>query len=71
MPDLSVKVQDRDIIVSKPSAGFSVTYRKLGKAPMLVAINLKRDDPTSEELALLVRAWKAVFERAKALGWLN
>ena len=51
MPDLTVQVRDRDIIVSKPSDGLSITYRKDGFAPMLVAIDDIRDRPTPEELA--------------------
>jgi len=71
MPDFSVKVRDRDIIISKPSAGFQVTYRKASRSPRLVAIDSMRDDPDPEKLKFLVRAWKAAFEKAKALGWLN
>ena len=70
MPDLSVRVQDHDIIVAKPSLGLSVTYRK-ESSPMLVAIDPLRHDPNPEELKFLVRAWKAAFEKAKSLGWLN
>ena len=32
-------INNRDIIVSNPEAGFSVTYRNDGDAPMLVAID--------------------------------
>ena len=32
-------LNDRDIVVSRPDTGFSVTYRKDGDAPMLVAID--------------------------------
>lgn len=31
-------INDRDIVVSQPETGFSVTYRKDGDAPMLVAV---------------------------------
>jgi hypothetical protein len=31
MPDLSVKVDRQDIIVSKPSSDFSVSYRREGR----------------------------------------
>ena len=71
MPDLSVEVRDRDIVISKPSAGLTITYRKIGAAPFLEAVDPIRDKLDSEELIFLVRAWKATFERAKALGWLN
>ena len=66
-----MQVRDRDIIVSKPSDGLSITYRKDGFAPMLVAIDDIRDKPTPEELRFIPRAWKAAFEKAKSLGWLN
>ena len=71
MPDLSVEVHDRDIIVAQPSVGLSITYRKEAYAPMLVAVNDMRRDPTPEELQFLPRAWKAAFEKARSLGWLN
>ena len=32
-------LNDRDIVVSNPDAGFSVSYRKDGDARMLVAID--------------------------------
>jgi hypothetical protein len=71
MPDLKVEVHDRDIIVSKPSDGLSITYRKDGFAPMLVALDDLRRDLSPDELLFVTRAWKAAFEKAKALGWLN
>ena len=69
MPDFSVEVRGPDIIVTKPSQGLAVTYRKEG--PMLVALDQVRDHLDADEAAFLVRAWKAVFDRAKALGWLE
>jgi len=68
MPDLSVAVDHHDIIVTKPSDGLSVTYRKEGR--VLVAVETMRNDPTGEELNFLVRAWKAAFAKAQSLGWL-
>lgn len=32
-------INNRDIVVSNPESGFSVTYRKDGDAPMLVAVD--------------------------------
>jgi hypothetical protein len=32
-------IDDRDIVVSHPESGFSVTYRKTGNEPMLIAID--------------------------------
>ena len=69
MPDLSVNVNRNDIVVSKPSSGLSVTYRKSGR--VLVALDSMRNDPKGEELIFLVRAWNAVFAKAQSLGWLN
>jgi hypothetical protein len=69
MPDLSIEVQGQNIIVTKPSQGLAVTYRKEG--PMMVALNPVHDRLDADEAAFLVRAWKAVFDRAKALGWLD
>ena len=54
MPDLTVEVHD--IIVAQPSVGLSITYRKEAYAPMLVAVNDMRRDPTPEELRFLPRA---------------
>jgi hypothetical protein len=68
MPDLSVAVDRNDIVVSKPSAGFSVTYRREGR--VLVTDNPMRNDPSGDELIFLVRAWKAAFAKAQSLGWL-
>ena len=68
MPDLSVAVDRNDIVVSKPSAGFSVTYRREGR--MLATDNRMRNDPSGDELIFLLRAWKAAFAKAQSLGWL-
>ena len=69
MPDLSVKVERHDIIVSKPSSHFSVSYRREGRT--LVADDvIRKADFSAEELTLLVRAWKLAFEKAQSLGWL-
>ena len=69
MPDLSVDVKRNDIVVSKPSSGLSVTYRRTGR--VLIALDSMRRDPKGEELMFLVRAWNAVFAKAQSLGWLN
>ena len=69
MPDLSVKVDRHEIVVSMLSADFSVTYRREGRT--LVADDVMRKaDPSAEELILLVQAWKAAFAKAQSLGWL-
>ena len=65
MPDLSVDVDRNDIVVSKPSAGLSVTYRRAGR--VLVALDSMRNDPKGEELRFLVRAWNAAFANRSPL----
>jgi hypothetical protein len=35
-----------------------------------VALDDMRDNPSTTELLFMVQAWKAAFEKAKALGWL-
>jgi hypothetical protein len=70
MTELLVEVQDRDIVIRRPASGHSIRYRRVLDAPMLEAINLKRDDPDREQIAFLVQAWKAAYAKAKALGWL-
>ena len=69
MSDLSVNVNRNDIVISKPSSGLSVTYRRSGR--VLVALDSMRNDPQGEELMFLVRAWNAAFAKAQSLGWLN
>ena len=68
MSELSVAVRKHDIIVSKPSAGLSVTYRKQGR--ILEAIGPILIDGSAEELGFYVGAWKAAFAKAQSLGWL-
>jgi hypothetical protein len=66
MTELSVAVDRHEIVVSKPSSGFSVTYRRTGR--VLVALDPMRNDPAPKELIFLVRA---AFAKAQSLGWLN
>jgi hypothetical protein len=64
-------VDNRDIIITNQE-GLSVTYRKEGKAPMLVAIKgIGRRDPDSSELKFWAQAWKAAHKEARAVGWLS
>ena len=66
-------LNDRDIVVSQPESGLSVTYRKDGDAPMLVAIEGIDEIDWFDEARLnfLVKAWKAAYQKARAVGWLN
>ena len=70
MTELLVEVQDGDIVIRRPASGHSIRYRRVLDAPMLEAIDLKRDEPDREQTAFLVQAWKAAYAKAKALGWL-
>jgi hypothetical protein len=64
-------INDRDIVVSHPESGFSVTYRKDGDAPMLFAIEGidRSDDPP--KVMFWAQAWKAAYQKARAVGWLS
>jgi hypothetical protein len=52
-------INNRDIIVSQPESGYSITYRRDGEAPMLIAIDGigRTDDPS--EVYFWAKAWKA------------
>jgi hypothetical protein len=64
-------INDRDIVVSHPESGFSVTYRKDGDAPMLFTIDGidRSDDPP--KVRFWAQAWKAAHQKARTIGWLN
>lgn len=70
--ELGVKIiDDRDIVVSSAAPNFSVTYRRDGLAPLLIAIN---DIGRSSEPAFIkfcAQAWKAAYQKARAVGWLS
>ena len=69
MPDLSVKVRGREMVVSEPSDGLSITYRREGSV-LIADLAMRTADPSPQELTFLVRAWKAAFAKAQSLGWL-
>ena len=52
-------INNRDIVVSNPESGFSVTYRKDGDAPMLVAIDGIDRAVDQAKLKFWAQAWKA------------
>jgi hypothetical protein len=61
----------RDIVVSNPESGLSITYRKDGLAPMLVAVD-GIDGPTeASRVRFWAQAWKAAYQKARAMGWLR
>ena len=69
---LGVKlINDRDIVVSHPETGFSVTYRKDGDAPMLFAIDGIDRSNDASKVKFWAQAWKAAHHKARAVGWLN
>jgi hypothetical protein len=70
--DFTVKVRnDRDIVISKPEAGFEVTYRRETYSPMLIAADVMRSDYDEKKVTLLAQAWKLAESKAKSLGWLD
>jgi len=64
-------INDRDIVVSNPESGFSVTYRKDSHAPMLVAIAGTDRFADQAKVKFWAQAWKAAHQKARAVGWLN
>jgi hypothetical protein len=64
-------INDRDIVVSSRESGFSVTYRRDGEAPMLVAINGIGRTENPSEVKFWADAWKAAHKKARAVGWLR
>ena len=70
--DFMVKVRNnRDIIISKPEAGFEVTCRREVYYPMLIASDVLRNDFDESKVQLLTQAWKVALSTAKSLGWLH
>jgi hypothetical protein len=72
-PIVSLGIQllnDRDIVVSQPESGFSVTYRKDGDAPMLYAIDGIGRTGSPAEVRFWAQARKAAHEKARRVGWL-
>jgi hypothetical protein len=64
-------INDRDIVVSSSESGFSVTYRRDGEAPMLIAVDDMDRIVDQAKVRFWAQAWKAAYERARAVGWLN
>jgi hypothetical protein len=61
----------RDIVVSNPDAGISITYRKDGVAPKLVAIEGIDRSSEPARIKFWAQAWKAAHQKALAMGWLR
>jgi hypothetical protein len=64
-------INNRDIVVSNPESGFSVTYRKDGDAPMLVAVDDIGRLADHAKVKFWAQAWKAAHQKARAVGWLS
>jgi hypothetical protein len=49
LADIEVQVlRDRDLVVTRPTTGEQVTYRKDGASPVLVLMDSMRMDPDPE-----------------------
>jgi hypothetical protein len=69
---LSVQLLDsRDITVTDAEMGFSLTYRKDGKAPLLIAVESLSRTPSLIELDFWAKAWRAAHQKALSIGWLR
>jgi hypothetical protein len=64
-------INDPDIVISNPESGFSVTYRRDGDAPMLIAVNGMDRIVDQAKVKFWAQAWKAAYEKARAVGWLS
>ena len=64
-------IGDRDIVVTSPESGFSITYRKDGLAPILVAVDGFDRSSEPSKVKFWAQAWKAAYHKARTLGWLG
>ena len=64
-------INNRDIVVSHPETGFSVTYRRDGDAPMLIAIDGLDRSADRSKVNFWAQAWTAAHKKARAVGWLK
>jgi len=67
---LTVEVRGRDIVVTEPGTGLSVTYRREPHVPTLVALRPLPSDSDARTLKFLADAWEAAYGKAKDLDWL-
>jgi hypothetical protein len=61
-------IGDRDIVVSHAATNFSITYRKDGLAPLLVAIKGIGRSSEPAFVKFCAQAWKAAYQKARAVG---
>ena len=64
-------IGDRDLVVSCPESGYSVTYRKDGLAPILIAVDGIDGSSEPSKVKFWAQAWKAAYQKARTLGWLS
>ena len=70
MAALTVKVRGRDIVVTEPGTGLSVTYRRVPDVPTLVALRPLPSGSDARTAKFLADAWEAAYGKAKDLDWL-
>ena len=70
MAALTVKARGRDIVVTEPGTGLSVTYRRVPDVPTLVALRPLPSGPDARTAKFLADAWEAAYGKAKDLDWL-
>ena len=65
-------IDDRDIVVSHPESGFSVTYRKKRVMNPCLSLSMALIElPMGSKAKFLAQAWKAAYQKAQELGWLK
>jgi hypothetical protein len=63
---LDIEVQDRDLVVSVPSARFRAVYYKAAGEPQLIL----RQRSKCDDYELLAEVWQAANTKARELGWI-
>jgi hypothetical protein len=62
---LNIDVQDRDVVVSVPSARFTAVYYKAAGQPQLIL----RQRSKCDNYELIAAAWQAANAKARELSW--
>jgi hypothetical protein len=63
---LNIDVQDRDLVVSVPSARFTAVYYKAAGQPQLIL----RQRSKCDNYELIAAAWQAANAKARELSWI-
>jgi hypothetical protein len=59
------------IVVTMPGTSYSASYRKVGKTPWLVASDIHDNfNSPINRFTFRARAWTAVNDKARELGWI-